>query len=117
MVSDFVAHTAARVLGRQGETIDLHRPLSEMGLDSLLAIELRNRLGTALGIGRSLPATLVFDFPTVAALAQHLDERLRAPLEGVAVPSRARASPSATSGIDEMSDEQVDAMFDRMTGT
>ena len=49
MLSDFVAHAVARVLGRQGETIDPHQPLNEMGLNSLLAVELRNRLGHSVG--------------------------------------------------------------------
>ena len=87
-----------------------------MGLDSLLAVELRNRLGTALGIARGLPATLVFDCPTVEALAEHLDERLRPAPEEMAEPDAAGTSHDAIADIDEMSDEEVEAMFDRMAG-
>ncbi len=42
------------------------RPLSELGLDSLLAVELRNAVAGELG--RSLPATLMFKYPTLEAL-------------------------------------------------
>ena len=42
----------------------------EAGLDSLGAVELRNSLATRFAT--DLPATLIFDFPTVSALAQHL---------------------------------------------
>jgi hypothetical protein len=114
MLSDFIALAVARVLGRQGETINPHQPLNEMGLDSLLAIELRNRLGTVLGIVRGLPATLVFDCPTVEALARHIDGCLRPATEEAAAPEAAGKSHGAIADIDEMSDEEVEAMFDRM---
>jgi hypothetical protein len=41
-----------------------------MGLDSLLAVELRNRLQA--DVGRGLPTTVAFDHPTAAALAEHI---------------------------------------------
>jgi acyl carrier protein len=46
----------------------------DLGLDSLMAVELRNRLGVSLG--RTLPAALTFQFPHAAALAAHLVEQL-----------------------------------------
>ncbi|MFD7061163.1 SDR family NAD(P)-dependent oxidoreductase [Streptomyces sp. NPDC059906] len=63
----------AVVLGRGGEQIDPDRNFRELGFDSLLAVELRNRLKTATGM--SLPAAVVFDYPTPAALADYLRER------------------------------------------
>lgn len=106
----FVADTAQRVLGGTGD-IDHARPLSELGLDSLLAVELRNRLGTALALSPGLPATVVFDCPTIDLLAAHLMTRLwpaAEPLTPVA------AGTSAVQGIDSLSDAEIDAMFDRM---
>ncbi len=64
-----------RSLGLDANTaVEDTRPLKELGLDSLMAVELRNALSQSLGC--SLPATLAFDYPTVATLATHLVGKL-----------------------------------------
>jgi acyl carrier protein len=45
-------------------------PLSGLGMDSLMGLELRNRIQASLGI--SVPATLVWTYPTAAAVSRHL---------------------------------------------
>ncbi|SBW22637.1 beta-ketoacyl synthase [Candidatus Protofrankia californiensis] len=62
-----LAHPAPR-------TIDVRRGLLDLGLDSLTAVELRNRLNTATEL--RLPSTLVFDHPTTEAIAAYLRGRL-----------------------------------------
>ncbi len=69
---DLVQTTVAQVLGLGAASpIPPDRPLRELGLDSLLSLELRNRLGRQ--VERSLPATLVFDHPTVTSLVDFLE--------------------------------------------
>ncbi|MEH0466431.1 beta-ketoacyl reductase [Streptomyces acidiscabies] len=71
---------AAELLGHaDAEAISLDRSLHEFGLDSLTAVELRNRLSTLTAL--RLPATLVFDHSALRGLAEHLDGELTAAME------------------------------------
>jgi acyl transferase domain-containing protein/NADPH:quinone reductase-like Zn-dependent oxidoreductase/NAD(P)-dependent dehydrogenase (short-subunit alcohol dehydrogenase family)/acyl carrier protein len=66
-----VESAASRALGAtEAKSLDPRRPLHELGLDSLMSVELRNALATSLG--RPLSATLLFDYPTVESLTQYL---------------------------------------------
>jgi acyl carrier protein len=63
-----VAEHAAAVLGVG--TVDPDRAFSELGFDSLTAVEFRNQLNDATGL--RLPATLIFDYPNARAIAEQL---------------------------------------------
>nr|WP_030687495.1 type I polyketide synthase [Streptomyces sp. NRRL B-1347] len=77
---DLVCTEMARVLDYPaGRTVDPDRAFSELGVDSVAAVEFRNRLGAETGM--RLPQTLVFDHPTAVAVTRELMRELadRAP--------------------------------------
>ena len=107
----FVAEHVARVTGAPDwREIDPRQPLNELGLDSLMAVDLRNRLGAGLGVGRTLPATLVFDHPTVEALVNYLARTMFG--AEVVAPSKDQPSHEV---IDDLSEEEIERLFAKRT--
>ena len=79
MLEDHVKQQMARVLRLKTANIPDRTPFRSLGLDSLVAIEFRNRLELTLGL--RLPATLVWANPTIPALVEHLAASMGLPLE------------------------------------
>jgi polyketide synthase 12/myxalamid-type polyketide synthase MxaF len=79
LLEDHLRRRVAQVLRLAPTRVDVGKPLRTLGLDSLMALELRNRLEADFGL--KLPATLVWNHPTVSALVPHFAERLGVPLE------------------------------------
>ncbi|WP_322861109.1 beta-ketoacyl synthase N-terminal-like domain-containing protein [Mycobacterium europaeum] len=72
---ELVCEHVAAVSGHpDGSAIDRDRAFADLGFDSMTGVELRNRLTTATGL--ALSRTLIFDYPTPAALADHLRQQL-----------------------------------------
>jgi len=117
---------AGKVLELEPSRLDVTLPLSEMGLDSLMAVELRNLLGAAVAAPRPLPATLVFDYPTIEAIARYLADEVLAigsagdpPGAAAGVPAPGtpvmtgvpRRGTAVLEGLLDLSDDEVDRLF------
>jgi hypothetical protein len=78
-----------------------------------MAVELRNRLGAGLELARKLPATLVFDYPTVAALVEYLgrDETPADSAPATPPPATAANGGNVLDSIEDLSDEEVDRLL------
>jgi acyl carrier protein len=113
-----VRQQALKVLGLAAtHPLNPDQPLSDLGLDSLMAVELRNALGAALGA--TLPPTLLFDYPTVNAVAGLLAQKIPTmSKEPVAQPARdERERDALVAEIQELSESEVEAAIARELGT
>lgn len=114
-----IAHTLGTMPGK----IDVQQPLTHLGIDSLMATEIKNRVELELAV--ELPMIRFLEGPTVSRLARALLQQLDDPI----VREPASVSPPSASGIDEsadpeasrllaelddLSDEDVDALMRRM---
>jgi NAD(P)-dependent dehydrogenase (short-subunit alcohol dehydrogenase family)/acyl carrier protein len=97
LVLRFVREQAGTVLDLDPSRIDPRRPLNALGLDSLMAVELRNALASTFEL--ELPVTLLFDYPTIDDLTDHL---LRALPDDQIVEPELADEPIRSEAIDEL---------------
>ncbi len=97
-----------------------HDRLMDLGMDSLMAVQLRNALNQALALAHPLASTLMFDYPTIDAIAAHLDERLapsgRAP-SGTPNPAEVQQPPVLDAeAVAGLTDAEIERLLDDRLG-
>ena len=114
LLTGIIQREVAQVLALPSSSAaDPDHGLFEMGLDSLMALELRTRLETL--VSRALPATLVFDCPNILAIGRLLlRDMAGTPAAASAAPSRApiaAVSVEPATNLDNLSDEDAEALL------
>ena len=120
MLESYVNEQVARVLGLSPSQLDIQQPLTNLGLDSLMAVELKNRISADLGV--NVPMVKFLQGFSVAQAATLLLDQLTAeadnppdirPLARTHKPQRENdaADEDLLANIDGLSDEQVNAML------
>jgi hypothetical protein len=98
-----------------------HERLMDLGMDSLMAVQLRNGLNETLALQRSLSSTLMFDYPTIDAIAKHLLEHAgTATVERVHFANGAGADDLAErldrAAVAAMSDDDIAKLLEQRAG-
>jgi acyl carrier protein len=107
LLTTLVRAHAATVLGHaDAEAIGRDRPFKDLGIDSLTAVELRNRLSSETGI--RLATTVVFQYPSPVELAEYL-ATLFEPADITAAPA-SPAVTAVTAVTAAASEEKIDEM-------
>ncbi|MEU8828721.1 SDR family NAD(P)-dependent oxidoreductase [Streptomyces sp. NPDC048636] len=109
---ELVSTEVAAALGYpDASAVETGRAFRELGFDSLTAVDLRNRLGTATGL--RLPVTLVFDYPNVTSLTRFLLAETGATGPGA---TDAPAGPAAVNAVTDDDPIAIVAMSCRLPG-
>lgn len=120
LLQTFLVDQTAKVLGLEtGSQIDIQKPLNDQGLDSLMAVELRNVIAKGLDLGKGLAPTLIFDYPTIEEMTVYLAGE--ADIEIAA--DDASSAPDNSGGTDDLldlveglSDQEVERLMKEKRG-
>ena len=111
-----VVHVQTQVASIMGvsppESLDLERGLFEMGMDSLMALELKNTLESNLGI--FVPAVAAFEHPSVVALSTYLAQEIlewEIPNQSETSPEPEQESDNPLDKITQLSDDEIERLF------
>jgi SAM-dependent methyltransferase len=117
LLVEFVRSHVMKVLRRDAsDSIERRQRLMDLGMDSLMAVELRNALSWELELPQALPATLIFDYPNVEAIAEYLASQVLT-LDGDSSESQPAEIRPVLPSIEDLSDEEVERLLLEKLGT
>jgi acyl transferase domain-containing protein len=113
---EYVAQQVATVLRvSRPESLDPRQRLMDLGLDSLMALDLRGRLGVGLGRPDAVPATLIFEHPSIEAIAAFVIREAGAATESLEQPRPLEqpepALEASAARIAHLSEDEVEALL------
>ena len=107
VVEDVVRKHVSQVLRIPENKVASNEPLTGLGMDSLMGLELRNRIESSLGM--TVPATLLWTYPTVTALSGHLANELGGNTPGETV----QAERDAVAAVERISESEAALLIDQ----
>jgi acyl carrier protein len=107
LLTTYLQEQVTQVLGLPfSEWPSLQQGFFEFGMDSLMAVELKNRL--AANLEASLPATLIFDYPNIQDLAKYIGNKVLGWVEQVALSKEENKPVSTLSEIEQLPDDEIE---------
>ena len=113
LLVEFVLAQVSAVLGIEDASVPLDTGLFDLGMDSLMSVELRKRLEQ--GVGRPLPSTLTFNYPSVNALVGFLDREFEQEPNAVSSEAPKSAATDAARTQAEAAPERVEQQVDDLS--
>lgn len=113
LVENYVINLVVRVLGFGQADLDASQPLSALGMDSLMAVELRNTIEAELGI--SLPASYLLEGPSIDTLVHKIldiiGSTLASPAPTQQSPSKLQSPEALLDQLDGLSEDEINALL------
>jgi acyl carrier protein len=120
LLRSYLSEQVARVLGLSASRLDVEQSLGNLGLDSLMAVELKNRIAVDLGV--NVPMVRFLQGPSVAQAATQILDQIAAETSVPSTPpaphqeeyKNGAANGQLLATIDQLSDEEVNSMLTEM---